>query len=179
MPFIEVTPEILAEKGVKYSLQSVDALEEEIRQSLLKILSRGAKSSGQIRTALLAKEYPVELVDQLIERFKEVNLIDDFLVAKDWVQSQQTRKPKAKSVMARTLREKGFSSDAIEAALADLDQDSELEACKKLAESRVRQLMKLDPDVRSRRLAGFLTRKGYSSSVVWASVKHALDQGSN
>jgi len=45
MPFIEVTPEILAEKGVKYSLQSVDALEEEIRQSLLKILSRGAKSS--------------------------------------------------------------------------------------------------------------------------------------
>jgi regulatory protein len=81
--------------------------------------------------------------------------------------------------MARTLREKGFSSDAIEAALADLDQDSELEACKKLAESRVRQLMKLDPDVRSRRLAGFLTRKGYSSSVVWASVKHALDQGTN
>jgi len=44
MPFIEVTPEILAEKGVKYSLQSVDALEEEIRQSLLKILSRGAKN---------------------------------------------------------------------------------------------------------------------------------------
>lgn len=179
MPFIEVTPEILAEQGVKYSLQSVDTLEEEIRQSLLKILSRGAKSSGQIRTALLAKEYPAELVEQLIERFKEVNLIDDFAVAKDWVQSQQTRKPKAKSVMARTLREKGFGSDAIEAALADLDQDSELEACKKLAESRVRQLMKLEPEVRSRRLAGFLTRKGYSSSVVWASVKHATSQDQN
>jgi regulatory protein len=113
MGFIEVTPEILAENATKYSLQSVDSLEEEIRQALLKILSRGAKSSGQIRTALLAKEYPAELIDQLIERFKEVSLIDDFQVAKDWVQSQQSRKPKAKSVMARTLREKCFTADAI------------------------------------------------------------------
>jgi regulatory protein len=54
-----------------------------------------------------------------------------------------------------------------------------LEAAKRLAESRVRQLMKLDPEVRSRRLGGFLTRKGYSSSVVWAAVKHALNEGSN
>jgi len=179
MGFIEVTPEILAQNSTKYSLQSVDSLEEEVRQALLKILSRGAKSSGQIRTALLAKEYPAELVDQLIERFKEVSLIDDFQVAKDWVHSQQSRKPKAKSVMARTLREKGFTAGAIESALEEIDQDSELEAAKKLAESRVRQLMKLDPAVRSRRLGGFLTRKGYSSSVVWAAVKHALNEGSN
>jgi regulatory protein len=81
--------------------------------------------------------------------------------------------------MARTLREKGFTADAIESALEDIDQDSELEAAKRLAESRVRQLMKLDPDVRSRRLGGFLTRKGYSSSIVWAAVRHALNEGSN
>lgn len=173
MPFIQVTPESLAEGGAKYSLQSVDSLEEEIRHSLLKMIARGAKSSGKLREAMLAKEYPSQLVEQLIERFTEVSLIDDFQMAKDWVQSQLTRKAAAKSVLAKTLREKGFPADAIAAALSDIDSASEFEAAKKIAESRIRQLMKLEPEVRTRRLASFLTRKGYSSSIVWAAVKHA------
>jgi regulatory protein len=173
MPFIQVTPENLPESGAKYPLQSVDSLEEEIRQSLLKMLTRGSKASGQLRTALIAKEYPAELVDQLIDRFTEVGLINDFQIAKDWVQSQQGRKAIAKSVLARTLREKGFPKDAIDEALAEIDDDSELDAAKKVAEARIRQLLKLEPAVRSRRLGGFLSRKGYSSSVVWAAVKYA------
>jgi regulatory protein len=173
MPFIQVTPENLPESGAKYSLQSVDSLEEEIRQSLLKMLTRGSKASGQLRTALIAKDYPAELVDQLIDRFTEVGLINDFQIANDWVQSQQGRKAIAKSVLARTLREKGFPKDAIDEALAEIDDDSELDAAKKVAEARIRQLLKLEPAIRSRRLGGFLSRKGYSSSVVWAAVKHA------
>lgn len=179
MPFIQVTPESLTEGGAKYSLQSVDTLEEEIRQTLLKMLARGAKSSGKLRDALLAKEYPAPLVDQLIERFTEVSLIDDFQMAKDWVQSQLMRKAAAKSVLAMALRDKGFTAEAITAALSDIDADSELEAAKKIAVTRIRQLMKLEPDVRSRRLAGFLTRKGYSSSIVWAAVKHASSESSD
>jgi regulatory protein len=77
------------------------------------------------------------------------------------------------------LRDKGFTAEAITAALSDIDADSELEAAKKIAVTRIRQLMKLDPDVRSRRLAGFLTRKGYSSSIVWAAVKHASSESSD
>jgi regulatory protein len=179
MPFIQVTPENLPEGGSKYSLQSVDSLEEEIRQALLRTITRGSKSSGQLRTAMLGKEYPAELVDQLIERLTEVGLINDFQMAKDLVQSQLNRKAVAKSVLSRTLREKGFPKDAIDEALAEIDSDSELEAAKKVAESRIRQLMKLEPEVRSRRLAGFLTRKGYSSSVVWAAVKHASSTASD
>jgi len=179
MPFIQVTPENLPEGGSKYSLQSVDSLEEEIRQTLLRTITRGSKSSGQLRTAMLSKEYPAELVDQLIERLTEVGLINDFQMAKDLVQSQLNRKAVAKSVLSRTLREKGFPKDAIDEALAEIDSDSELEAAKKVAESRIRQLMKLEPEVRSRRLAGFLTRKGYSSCVVWAAVKHASSTASD
>ncbi len=176
MPFIQVTPESLAEGGVKYSLQSVDSLEEEIRQSLLKMIARGAKSSGKLREALLAKDYPAQLVDQLIDRFTEVSLIDDFQMAKDWVQSQLSRKAAAKTVLGMTLRDKGFPAEAIAAALLEIDADSELESAKKIATTRMRQLMKLEPEVRSRRLAGYLTRKGYSSSIVWAAVKHASSE---
>jgi regulatory protein len=84
-----------------------------------------------------------------------------------------SRKAKAKSVIARELRAKYFPQDAIDAALAEIDSDSELEAAKNLAETRYRQLLKLEPEVRTRRLSSFLMRKGYSSSVVWAAVRHA------
>lgn len=173
MPFIEITPQVLETISGKYALQSVDALEEEIRQSLLKVIARGAKSSAKLREAMLGKDYPAELVDQLIERFQEVGLIDDFQMAKSVVDSQLSRKPMAKSTLARSLREKGFSPEAITFALQEINLDSELEAAKSLAEARIRQLLKLEPAVRQRRLVGFLTRKGYSSAVVWAAVKHA------
>lgn len=167
-----------AESGniTKYSLKSVDSLEEDVRQALLKMIARGGKSSNALRTALIAKEFPREIVDQIIARFIEVSLIDDFALARDLVEIAVTRKAKAKSVIARELSEKGLPREAIDAALSGIDQDSELEAAKTMAEKRMRQLLKLEPDVRQRRLAGFLSRKGYSSTVVWAAVRYATEQ---
>lgn len=162
-----------ADGANKYSLKSVDSLEEDVRQALLKLIERSGKSSGQLRSLLLDKEFPVQLIDQMIERFIEVGLIDDFALAKSFTESAVSRKAKAKSVIGRELRAKYFPQDAIDAALAEIDSDSELEAAKVLAESRYRQLLKLEPEVRTRRLSSFLMRKGYSSSVVWAAVRHA------
>ena len=161
------------EGRTKYSLKSVDSLEEDVRQALLKLIERSGKSSGQLRAALIEKEFPVQLIDQMIDRFIEVGLIDDYTLAKNFTEVAVSRKAKAKSVIARELRAKYFPQDAIDAALAEIDTDSELEAAKALAESRYRQLLKLDPEVRTRRLSSFLMRKGYSSSVVWTAVRHA------
>jgi regulatory protein len=166
----EVAP---SQEANKYSLKSVDSLEEEVRQALLRLIERSGKSSGQLRIQLLEKEFPAPIVDQIIDRFIEVGLIDDLALARSFAEVAVSRKAKAKSVIARELRAKNFPQEAIDAAIAEIDSDSELEAAKGLAESRMRQLQKLEPEVRTRRLASFLMRKGYSSSVVWAAVRHA------
>ncbi|MEY4417756.1 MAG: hypothetical protein RIQ88_194 [Actinomycetota bacterium] len=163
----------------KYSLRSVDTLEEEIRSDLLKLLERGGKSSGALRELLIEKEHQPELVDQLIARFIEVGLIDDFGLAKDLAENLANRKSKARGLIARDLREKGFSSEVIEHALAQLDQDAELETAKDLAVNKMSRLSSLEPQVRARRVAGFLGRKGYSASVVWTAVKFAEESLSN
>jgi len=162
-----------SDESVKYSLKSVDSIEEEVRQALLKLIERSSKSSGALRKLLAEKDLPAQVIDQMIDRFIEVGLIDDYALARDFTELAVSRKSKAKSVIARELRAKSFPQEAIDAAIADIDVESELEAAKKLAESRIRQLMKLDPDVRTRRLSSFLMRKGYSSSVVWAATRHA------
>lgn len=162
-------------KAPKYSLRSVDTIEEEVRASLLRLLERGAKSSGALRKSLLEKEHPAEIVEQLLLRFSEVGLIDDYSLAKDLAQTLSTRKGKSKSMIAIELREKGLPQDAIAQALTEIDVESELETAKSLAVNKMQRMVGLDAQIRERRVAGFLSRKGYTSSVVWAAVRFATE----
>lgn len=163
----------------KYSLRSVDSIEEDVRVALLKILDRGAKSSGALRKTLLEKEHPAEIVDQVIARFIEVGLIDDYALARRLATTLSQRKGKAKGLIALELRDKGFSKDAIDEALEEIDSESELEAAKELAVARMSRMVNLDIEVRSRRVAGYLSRKGYATNVVWSAVRFATDSLSN
>lgn len=163
----------------KYVLQSVDSLEEEIRTALLRILERGGQSSGQIRKTLLEKEYPAELVDSLLERFKEVGLIDDFALAQNLAAMLFERKGKSKALIGMELREKGFSQEAIKDALAQIESDDELEVAKELAVSKMSKTKASDRSGLERKVASFLARKGYPSSVAWAAVRYASEQLSN
>ena len=159
--------------GSNYSLRSVDSIEEEVRVALLKMIERGGKASSAIRKQLIEKEYQAEIVDQLISRFIEVGLIDDYALAKQWALTLSTRKAKSKTMVAIALREKGFSQDAIDEAIAELDQDRELEVASALALAKMERMSGIDSSTRERRVAGFLSRKGYSSNVVWAAVRSA------
>lgn len=160
----------------KYSLQSVDALEEEIRSVLLKLIERGGKSSGQLRKQLLEKEYPVELIDSLIARFTEVGLIDDFALAKDLAKMLFERKGKSKTLIGMELREKGIAPDAIKEALAEIESEDELELAKEIALLKMAKTSGPDKATVERKVAGFLARKGYPSSVVWSAVRYASEQ---
>lgn len=159
----------------KYVLQSVDSLEEEIRSALLKIIERGGKSSGQLRKQLIEKEYPAELIDSLIERFTEVGLIDDFALARELAKMLFERKGKSKTLIAMQLREKGFPQDAIKDALAEIESDDELELAKELALAKMGKTSGADRSAIERKVAGFLARKGYPSSVVWSAVRYASE----
>ena len=164
------------ETSSKYTLRSVDSIEEEIRTSLLKLLERGGKSKAALRDALVAKEYQPELIDQLLQRFVEVGLIDDFTLAKDIALDLANRKSKSKKLIAIELKQKGFETDAIQAALAELDQDRELEQARELAVSKMQRMLSMEVSVRERRVAGFLSRKGYSGSIVWDAVRFATEE---
>lgn len=160
----------------KYVLQSVDSLEEEIRSTLLKMIERGGKSSGQLRKQLVEKEHPVELIELLIARFTEVGLIDDFALAKEHARMLFERKGKSKTLIGMELREKGFPQDAIKDALAEIESDDELDLAKELALAKMAKTSGSDKATLERKVAGFLARKGYPSSVVWSAVRYASEQ---
>jgi regulatory protein len=155
---------------------SPERLEKRARNVLLHQLARSAKSTAQLRKILEQREIPDEIAEKVIVRFTEVGLIDDAAYAETIVNSRRNYKGLAKSAIKRELTEKGISQGMAEEALSGITPEDDFESAKQLATKRYRQMAHLDKEVRTRRLAGYLQRKGYSSGSVFPAIKFAEEQ---
>ena len=157
-------------------MSNQEKLEQRARNVLLHQLSRSAKSAAQLRTILEKREIPSEIAEAAIERFTEVGLIDDQAFAEMLVNSRRNIKGLSKSAIKRELNEKGVAQGYVEQALSVISPEDELQAAQGLALRRYRQMLSLTKEVRERRLAGYLQRKGYSSGVVFPAIRYAEAQ---
>ena len=154
-------------------LLSPEKLESRARNVLLHQLARSAKSTSQLRKILEQREIPTDIAEKVLERFTEVGLIDDASFAETIVNSRRNYKGLAKSAIKRELNEKGVSQEMVEEAVSGITAEDDFESAKQLATRRFGQMAHLEKDVRTRRLAGYLQRKGYASSAVFAAIKFA------
>lgn len=157
-------------------LSSVDNLEERARNIVLKLLERGPKSSSELASALEKHEIPVEIANHVITRFTEVELIDDAAFAQQVVDASRRTKGLARSMVKRKLADKGLDKEIINQVASEISDDDELAVATEVAIKRLSQLSKLDPEVRNRRLVGFLQRRGFGSGVVFAAIREAEAQ---
>ncbi len=154
-------------------LSSVDNLEERARNIILRLLEKGPRSSAQLLEVLAASEIPIEIAKPLIQRFTEVELINDQVYAQDIADASRRTKGLARSMVKRKLESKGLDKDLINQVASEISDEDELEVATELAIKRYGQLSHLDSDVRNRRLVGFLQRRGFGSSVVFAAIREA------
>jgi regulatory protein len=154
-------------------LSSVDNLEERARNIVLRLLEKGPKTSSQLLEVLTANEIPVEISKPLIERFTEVELINDELYAKDLADASRRTKGLARSMVKRKLESKGLDRELIDQVASEITDEDELAVATELAIKRYGQLSHFDSETRNRRLVGFLQRRGFGSSVVFAAIREA------
>jgi SOS response regulatory protein OraA/RecX len=76
------------------------------------------------------------------------------------------------------LRRRHIDQVHIDSALEQIDDDDEQSRATELAVKRAGQLSSYDLETAKRRLHGFLSRKGYNSSVVRAAIDEALSSRS-
>jgi regulatory protein len=157
-------------------LVSIEQLTEDVRQDLLGMLNRGFKSSKDLRQRMLDLGHPMPIVDELIERFTEVGLIDDAIFAEVIVNNRRTRGRLSKSAIKRELIDKGVPAEIAESSLSEITDDDEFEQAKELVLRRWSQVSRLDSATRYRRLSGFLSRKGYQHSVVSLAIRFVEQQ---
>ncbi|NHN56106.1 regulatory protein RecX [Calidifontibacter sp. DB0510] len=132
------------------------------------------RSRKQLEDKLAAKGCDPQVAGTVLDRLEQVGLVNDAAYADTIVRSQQTGRGLAKRALGQELRRKGIDDEVVADALERIDPEDEADRARELVAKKLRTMHGLDAQVQTRRLAGMLARKGYSSSVSWQVIREAI-----
>lgn len=144
------------------------------RQICLRQLEAAPRTRHELSAALAAKEVPPEVATLVLDRFAAAGMVDDALFAQMWVSSRHRGKGLAGRALGQELRRKGVDDELARAAVEQLDPDVELQTARALVARRLGGTRGRPAEVRLRRLAGLLARKGYPAATAFQVVREAL-----
>jgi len=178
-PFGALSVERIAEYGLAVG-RLVDAtlrgkLARAVREvacydKALDTLARRARSAADLARWLKEKEFTPEEIEPAIERLTTLGLLDDLAYARGFA---RTRLGAGRGFgprrVAMELGRKGVAREVVESVLRELAEEEgggdERDAAEAVAVRRVRGMGKLAPEVRQRRLYGFLVRRGFAMGL--------------
>jgi regulatory protein len=145
------------------------------RQICLRLLTAAPRTRAQLASALARRGVPEDAARAVLDRFAEVQLIDDAMFARAWVDSRHHGRGLARRALAAELRQRGVDPADIQAAVGQLEPGQERETARALVERRLAATRGLPAPARFRRLMGVLARRGYPESLAYSVVRAALD----
>ncbi|UNX55942.1 recombination regulator RecX [Georgenia sp. TF02-10] len=148
--------------------------EQVARTIALRQLTAAPRSRAQLAEAMARRDVPADVATRVLDRFTEVGLVDDAAYAEMLVRTRHAERGLARRALAEELRRRGIDPEVAEGALAQVGEDDELAAARRLAEKKARATRGLDVQVRRRRLAGALGRKGFGAGVAMRVVEEVL-----
>jgi regulatory protein len=144
------------------------------RAIALRQLTAGPRTRAQLATAMRRRGVPEDVAQSVLDRFEDVSLVDDQEFARQWVTTRHAGRGLARRALSYELRQRGVADDLVRGAVDELTPADELAAARELVRRRAPSMRTDDPSRRSRRLAGMLARKGYSSSVALRAIQAEL-----
>lgn len=166
-----------------------DVNEEKIKQQtrniVLRQLAAAPKTRHQLAEKLASKEIPADIIETVLDRFEEVQLIDDAAFAEMWVRSRHRSRGLARTAIQRELSQKGVERGAAEEALEQISDEDEWDAAVELVEKKTRRVQipetssqedRAKRDKLVRRLVGMLARRGYKPSLAFSVVDTVLKE---
>ncbi|MFB9378022.1 regulatory protein RecX [Kineococcus gynurae] len=142
------------------------------RQIALRQLTMAPRSRAQLADKLAAKNVPAEVADSVLDRLTEVGLVDDVAFAQGFVATR--RGQRGRRALTQELRRKGVDEELAAEVVGEVDDASQEEAARVLVRRKVATMRGLDDQVRVRRLAGMLARRGFPSDVVMRVVRQEV-----
>jgi len=139
----------------------------------LNYLSFRPRSCEEVRCYLRKKGTPPELIETIMQRLDDLDLINDQSFTRFWIESRERFHPKSAQALKNELRMKGVEQDIVDELVSDEnDEQLALRAGRKRA-----TLLACQPEMDFKtfraRLGPFLQRRGFSYEVC-ARVVRAL-----
>lgn len=150
------------------------------RAIVLRQLTNSPKSRFQLSQKLSERNIPHDVSEAVLDRFEEVKLIDDAEFAQLWVHSRSMSKSLARGALQRELAEKGIAPELAQAALEQIDDDTERGQAKELVQRKIRVSLDLsekpEREKYTRRWVAMLARKGFNPSLAYQVVGEAIEE---
>ncbi|TYO97855.1 regulatory protein RecX [Desulfallas thermosapovorans] len=143
------------------------------KDTCLRLLTYRPRTEYEMRCHLRQRGFGTDVINETIFRLSKVGLINDELFARDWVRWRLNAKPVGREYIRYELRQKGVDNAIIEDTLRDYGDGDELEMALVLARKRAGRCTGLT----RRKLAGYLSRRGFSPGVVTTVCNTLADNG--
>lgn len=145
------------------------------RQVCYHLLTLAPRTRAQLAEALVSRNIPQDVIQDVLARFSDAGLIDDAAFAQAWVDSRRHSRGLAAGALRTELRQRGVADDEIQDALDALDPDEEAVMARRLVDRKLAATAGLPAQTRVRRLAGMLTRKGYPPGLAFRVIREAME----
>ncbi len=134
-------------------------------------LGVSARSRYEIQCRLEKADCPEDIVQAVIAELEAKGWLNDQQFAHDWVADRADRKRYGRRRLSAELNRKGIEKTVIEAAVGEIDSESEYRRALEAATPRWRLQPGEETDretlqTEKRRVAGFLQRRGFSWDII-------------
>jgi regulatory protein len=148
-------------------LKAGDAIER-ARDKALNYLSYRPRSEWELRHYLRDKGFDDDVIDLVLERLRQADLVDDLAFARYWIDNRLRFRPRGRWALEQELRQKRIDTKVIEKALIGFDEEL---ALKKAVQRHARRLQHLSSEKFRERLIQRLARRGFS----YGDIRDALE----
>ena len=145
------------------TLKKADEIEVAYQRAL-KFLSYKPRTGIEVKNKLTSLDYQLDTIESVYSKLVEKGFINDSQFAELWVENRNTFRPRSHKMLSWELRNKKVDEKIISSVLAEADPDELL--AMEAAEKYVHRLKLCDQKVFSRRLTGFLARRGFDFSII-------------
>lgn len=153
---------------------------EDFYNSALRFLSYRPRSEKEVRERLRIRNQESgiknlnSIIDQVIQKLKEYNFINDLEFARKWIESRMKFRPRSLRLIKLELKKKGISDETIQTIIHDSKFiiHSDLEQARKLVKKRLSRYKGLDRQKTYEKLGRFLASKGFD----WNTIKDSIDE---
>ena len=142
------------------------------KSQAFKHLSYRDRSKKEVALYLEKKGHTPSVIQTTLQELEKLNYINDQRFAMEWGRWRVEVKRFGKKRLQHELSAKGVSSSIIETALTALyDSHPEQALALACANKKLASLHGLEPEKKSRRLAQYLQRRGFSADIIYETLK--------
>ena len=177
-----LTTRIIADMGLHVGQAWTDELAKQVEggvgfdkamRAAMNRLSRRAMSGWMLRDKLRQLGHGNAVIDQVLERLAELDLLDDEQFGRSLVRDAMAHKPAGPALLKQKLFQKGIRGALADKLVAEATADTEAQhdAAIAFALKKAASMASMDATTRDRRLYGQLARRGFAPDTIRAAME--------